>query len=225
MQKGNLLGANFGKIVMGDGNFLSLDTNTLVVAKNREVSTMVMKSLWECVASSGADIQTMVFGTTKINGATNYVGEEQMKKGLVELLNYIKTVKTFLTLNRCKNLGEYNKKFRDSGKCVFVVIEEIMDIFKLDNFEEIRGMIASLLNFAKDVGISVVATTENINGIGCMQDLCYKFNNRLVFNGFEGEGVRAVTLGMYSTTKSLKGLEFYYMTLNKGNGSLLSLNC
>lgn len=225
MQKGKLFGANFGKIVIGDGNFLSLDTNTLVVAKNREISTTVIKALHECVAGNGMDEQVMIFGTIKIKGATNFVGEEQMRKGLAELLNYVKTVKTFLTLNRCKNISEYNKKFRDSGKCVFVVIEEIMDIFKYDNFEEIRGMIASLLNFAKDVGISIVATTENINGIGCMQYLCYKFNNRLVFNGFEGEGVRAVTLGMYSTTKSLKGLEFYYMTLNKGNGSLLSLNC
>lgn len=215
-------GTNLGKIVVGESNFITLSEPTLVVARRTELISGLINKIFLGLEASGDEIQKIVFGGS-IAGAKCFVTEDEINKGMVEVYNYIKTVSTFLKLNRCKNIEEYNQKFRKSGARLVVVVEDLEKLSRMENYSKFEAIINFLITKATDTGVMVIATTSQIERLAMEENLFYKFSNRLVFGGFSGDVVNKLTLGMYHTTKGLNDSEFYYMTMNKGNGSLLEL--
>ncbi len=216
-------GTNLGKIVLGDSNFLSLEKPTLIVARREGIVDSVIGNIFVGLENAGAgDIQKIVLGGI-CAGAKCYADDVEIKKGMVEVYNYIKTLSTFLALNRCKNMDEYNKKFRKSGARLVVVLKNLERFSRMENFLEIEPILNFLITKASEVGVAVIATTAQIERLALNEGLFYKFSNRLIFGGLSGEVVKKLTLGMYRSTTSLTESEFYYMTMNRGNGSLLAL--
>lgn len=215
-------GTSLGKIVVGESNFVAFNEPTLIVSRREELISGLLNEIFLGLDEGGDEIQKIVFGGTE-KGARCFVTEDEINKGMVEVYNYIKTILTFLKLNRCKNIDEYNQRFRKSGARLVVVVEDIEKLSRMENFSKFEAILNFLIMKATDTGVMVIATTSQIERLAMEESLFYKFPNRLIFGGLSGNVVNKLTLGMYHTTKGLNDNEFYYMTINKGNGSLLAL--
>lgn len=220
MKNERSFGINLGKIVLGDSNFLELSEPTMIVARK--------ESILECIASEivtevkrnfAGELRVFSFGKSLGFEDATFLNEAEIKKGLVEIYNYIKTVNTFLKFNKCKNIFEYNRKFRNQSPRVVVLLNGIERYKRLGNYSEIEPLIRFVVGNANSVGVVVVATTTGIENIGVGEELFFKFNNRLIFGGVDERTVEKLTLGMYNSTTNLEDGEFYYMTGNLGNGS------
>ncbi len=213
-------GINLGKIVLGDSNFLELSDPTLVVARNDEFLGCIASEITtETKKNFAGELRVFSFGENLDFADSNFLSESEIKKGLIEVYNYIKTVNTFLKFNRCKNVFEYNKKFRSCSPRVMVLLHKIETYKRFGNYSEIEPLIRYIISGANSVGLIIVATTTGIENMGMGEELFLKFNNRLIFSGVDEFMVKKLTLGMYNSTKNLEDGEFYYMTGNFGNGS------
>lgn len=225
MENERKFGINLGKIVLGDSNFLVLDEPTLVIAKKNEVLENVSREIvFNTLENIDAMMQVFSFGKVYSFAKSSYITEKEVKRGLVEVYNYIKTVNTFLKLNRCKSVSEYNKKFRKNTAKVLVLLSNLEKFKLLDNYSELEPLVRFIISNAKTAGVLLVATTTSIENMGLGDELFLKFNNRLIFNGVDGCDVQKLSLGMYNTTRNLSDLECYYMTGNIGNGSKISIS-
>ncbi len=224
-------GASVGKVVVGESNFVSFEkfAGTLVVSRNFCVGKNVVEQMVNNASGTGVGIKVVALNLEgmEVNVRADEVAcsKQQALKALNELIRYAKNIKTFLKFNKCKNFTEYKKKYKKPDGCrVVVVISELLSLTSGEMGAEIKERIVALLKVGQMIGINIIANVnaKNLEKLG--EQFALSFENRLLFNNLSNSLVRELSWGMYNSTSFLSDFEFYYLTPDKGNGSLLEIS-
>ncbi len=225
------LGVSLGKVVVGESNFVSLDkfSGTLVACNNENVGRFVLEKFVNFEDGLGLSVRRILIDLdSSIKNAEELCDEvycegNKILTCLNDLLDYAGKVKQFLKSQKCTTFYELKQKKSASADLrIVVAINNLQSLLECEMSEEIAFALKSVLRVGKIVGISVVATCTELSE-DVLDKLVLNFENRLIFNNFSGSFVRELSWGMYGSTELLKEMEFYYLTPDRGNGSLLCL--